>query len=86
MNKISLFFLLYIIPSFVFADFINLIQADKCETILEVFIEDDHVVVKLEIGEQDYPWFSGVIPQEYLADGTPRRVRKHIGINLCVRS
>ena len=35
------------------ADFINLIQADKCETILEIFINDDHIMTKLEIGEQD---------------------------------
>ena len=53
----------------VFADFINLIQADKCESILEVFINKENILVKLEIGEQDYQWFSDVIPQEYFKEG-----------------
>ena len=51
------------------ADFINLIQADKCETILEVFINDDHILAKIEIGEEDYQWFSDVIPRDYFKGG-----------------
>lgn len=69
MMRKGIFFLLLFFPSSLFADFINLIQADKCETILEVFIQDEIIVVKLEIGEQDYQWFSNVIPEEYLAGG-----------------
>jgi len=51
------------------ADFINLVQADKCESILEVFIEEDHIIAILEIGENDYQWFSNVIPHEFFSKG-----------------
>jgi hypothetical protein len=51
------------------ADFINLVQADKCESILEVFIEEDQIIAILEIGENDYQWFSNVIPQEFFSKG-----------------
>jgi hypothetical protein len=66
------FILLIVLCSISFqllADFINLIQADKCETILEVFINDNNILVKLEIGEQDYQWFSDVIPKEFFEGG-----------------
>ena len=65
----GLFFVLLCWPSLLFADLINLVQADKCETILEVFIADDKILVKLEIGELDYQWFSDVVPQEYFHGG-----------------
>lgn len=64
-----LIFIFFLSSSTAMADFINLIQADKCETILEIFINDSHILAKLEIGEQDYPWFSDVIPQRYFEDG-----------------
>jgi hypothetical protein len=51
------------------ADFINLVQADKCESIIEIFIEDDHILARLEIGENDYRWFSDVVPREFYQSG-----------------
>jgi hypothetical protein len=51
------------------ADYINLIQADKCETIIEMFIEDDSLRITFEIGENDYQWFHHVIPERYLEGG-----------------
>jgi len=51
------------------ADFINLVQADKCESIIEIFIEDEHIIARLEIGENDYAWFSDVIPQNIYQTG-----------------
>jgi len=51
------------------ADFINLVQADKCESIIEVFIEDDRILARLEIGENDYRWFSDVVPREFYQSG-----------------
>ena len=69
MKKIILLIALSFISKELFADFISLIQADKCETILEVFINEKNIVVKLEIGEEDYQWFSDVIPQDYFKGG-----------------
>ncbi len=69
MKKIILLIVLSSISFQLLADFINLIQADKCETILEVFINDTNILVKLEIGEQDHQWFSDVIPKEYFVEG-----------------
>lgn len=69
MKKIILLIVLSSISSQLLADFINLIQADKCETILEVFINDTNILVKLEIGKQDHQWFSDVIPKEYFDEG-----------------
>ncbi len=69
MRRQYFIFLLFLLPSIAFADFINQIQADKCETILEVFINSDHILARLEIGEQDYQWFSDVIPREYFEGG-----------------
>ena len=64
--KLTLFILLlFAFSPGAFADFISLIQADKCETILEIFVEEENIIVKLEIGERDYQWFSGVIPEDY---------------------
>ena len=69
MKKFIILIALSFISKELLADFINLIQADKCETILEVFINDHHILAKLEIGEQDYQWFSDVIPKEYFEGG-----------------
>lgn len=66
------FILLNVLSSISFqllADFINLIQADKCETILEIFINDNNILVQLEIGEQDYQWFSDVVPKDFFKYG-----------------
>lgn len=69
MKKFILLILLCSISFQLLADFISLIQADKCETILELFINDDHILAKIEIGEADYPWFVDVIPQDYFEGG-----------------
>jgi hypothetical protein len=36
---------------------------------VELFIADGQIVVRFEIGEQDYQWFSDVIPQEVFEGG-----------------
>ena len=51
------------------ADFISLIRADQCETITEVYIEEDQIRVTFEIGEQDYLHFLQLIPEEYIENG-----------------
>ncbi len=71
----NLFLILLLIYQSAQADFINLVQADKCESILEVFIEEDHIIARLEIGENDFPWFSNVIPQEFFSKGFSEKDR-----------
>jgi len=51
------------------ADFINLIRADQCESIIEIFIREDGIFVTLEIGEKDYPQFYRIIPEVYYNGG-----------------
>ena len=51
------------------ADYISLIRADQCETIVEIFVEKDEIRVSLEIGEQDYPFFKWIIPEDYFTHG-----------------
>ena len=48
------------------ADFISLIQADKCETIIEMYIEEDHLRVTFEIGLNDLVYFPELTPLELL--------------------
>ena len=48
------------------ADFISLIQADKCETIIEMYIEEDHLRVTFEIGLNDLVYFPELTPPELL--------------------
>ncbi len=51
------------------ADIISLIRADQCETITEIYIEEDQIRVTFEIGENDYVHFNSLIPEEYMEDG-----------------
>ena len=48
------------------ADFISLIKADECETIIEVFIEDGQIKVTYEIGLLDWKYFKEIIPGDLL--------------------
>ncbi len=57
------------------ADYISLIQADKCETLIEIFVYEDSVRVILEIGEQDYKWFKNIIPVKYYEEGFAETTR-----------
>ena len=57
MKRTLFILLLFVFSPGAFGDFISLIQADKCATILEIFVEEENIIVKLEIGEQDYQWF-----------------------------
>ena len=47
------------------ADYINLIRADQCETIIEVFIDEGEVRVTFEIGEVDHEYFRWIVPSQY---------------------
>ena len=72
LSVLKYLFIITLIPSSFLAlraDYINLIQADKCETIIEMLIEDDSLRITFEIGENDYQWFTNVIPETYFAGG-----------------
>jgi hypothetical protein len=69
MKRTSAIFFFLCISLIVKADFINLVQADECETIVEVFVSGELIRVSMEIGEQDYQWFSDVIPDSLLDAG-----------------
>lgn len=43
-----------------------MIRADQCETIIEVYIEDDRIRVTYEIGLNDWKYFKEIIPKDLL--------------------
>ncbi len=51
------------------ADFISLIKADQCETIIEMFVEEDQIRITFEIGLDDLKYFKEIITDEILQDG-----------------
>ncbi len=73
------------------ADFINLVQAEDCSTILEIYISGSEIRVVLEIGEADYQWFSDVIPDRVFPEGYKEserefRWRKFIKSGLVIKA
>ncbi|MGI9530152.1 hypothetical protein [Lutimonas sp.] len=50
------------------ADFISLIRADQCETIIEIYVEEGQIRVTYEIGLKDWKYFKQIVPQELLID------------------
>ncbi len=65
--KIKYFlFFFYLFPVICFADFISLIKADQCETIIEVYVEENQLRVTFEIGINDLIHFSELIPMGML--------------------
>jgi len=67
--------LIFIGVSESWADYITLIQADKCETIIEFRIEENHLKITFEIGEKDAQWFKNIIPEKYYPDGYSDKTR-----------
>jgi hypothetical protein len=51
------------------ADFISLIRADQCETIVEIFIHEEGIKVTFEVGEKDYPHFKKIVPDIFYKEG-----------------
>lgn len=76
MKKINLFIITFLFFCFpVKADFVNLIRADKCETIIEVFIEDYQIRVTFEVGLKDWKYFKEIIPIELLNEDVKKIIR-----------
>jgi len=68
-KKVYLIIALIFTPLVTRADFISLIRADQCETIIEIFIREDGVKVTFEIGEKDYPYFDRILPEAFFEGG-----------------
>jgi len=74
MLKTAYSFLLFILSfivclQIVKADYITLVQADKCDTIIEIHIQEGSLRIIYEIGEKDYQWFKHIIPAKYYEGG-----------------
>ncbi len=65
----SILFFLFLILDSAKADFISLIRADQCESIVEIFILEEGIQVNFEIGEKDYPYFQRIIPDTFYEGG-----------------
>ena len=61
-----IFLLFYGLPAR--ADFISLVKADECETIIEVFIEEGQIRVTYEIGLIDWKYFKEIVPGDLLSE------------------
>ena len=62
---ISLFLAGY--PSHILADWINLTGAENARNIAEIYVEKDHVKVKLEVFVEDIPLFKELIPDQFFS-------------------
>jgi hypothetical protein len=68
-KKIIILLLLSISIHTARADFISLIRADQCESIMEIFILENGIRITFEIGEKDYPYFKRIVPETFYQGG-----------------
>jgi len=74
-NRHILFYLSIIIlfPAISQADWINLSGSENSRNIAEIYIEEDHVKIKLEIFVQDLVLFQELIPDDFFPEAIPDR-------------
>ena len=75
-NLIPLFLFTIVItffPSIVQADWINLTGAENARNIAEIYIEKDHVSIKLEVFVQDLLAFDELVPDDFFPEPIPGR-------------
>jgi len=75
-NLILLFLFTIVItlfPSIVQADWINLTGAENARNITEIYVEKDHVTIKLEIFIQDLLAFDELVPDDFFPQLIPGR-------------
>ena len=75
-NLILLFlFTLFIslVPQMTQADWINLTGAENARNIAEIYIEKDHVTIKLEVFVQDLLAFDELVPDDFFPEPIPGR-------------
>jgi hypothetical protein len=66
-------FILVLFPLKSNADWINMTGAENARNIAEIYIEDDHVLIKLEIFVQDMLIFEDLIPDDFFPEPIPGR-------------
>ena len=66
--RLSLVSLLILWAPYIRADWMNLTGAETSENIVEIYILDDHVKVKLEVYVGDLEKFEELVPDEWLKD------------------
>jgi len=67
--KVGIFLFLMLSPFLVSADFIDVLKADDCESIIELYVDKQGVTARFEIGEEDFSIFSDIIPEKYFEGG-----------------
>jgi len=60
-------------PSVTYADWINFSGAENSRNIAEIYVEKDHVKIKLEVYVQDIIIFAELIPDEFFPEPIPGR-------------
>ncbi|MGI9537110.1 MAG: hypothetical protein ACR2PB_08560 [Desulfocapsaceae bacterium] len=60
-------------PSLLLADWINLTGAENARNIAEIYVEKDHVKIKLEIYVEDIPLFKELIPDQFFSKPVANR-------------
>ena len=66
---ISLFLVGY--PSLILADWINLTGAENARNIAEIYVEKDHVKIKLEVFVEDISLFKELVPDHFFPNLSP---------------
>ena len=66
-------FLIVLTPIKVYADWINLTGAENARNIAEIYVEKDHVRIKLEVFVQDLIIFDEMIPESFFPEIIPGR-------------
>jgi hypothetical protein len=66
-------FLIVLTPIKVYADWINLTGAENARNIAEIYVEKDHVKIKLEVFVQDLIIFDEMIPESFFPEPIPGR-------------
>lgn len=74
--RLSLISLLVLWAPYIRADWMNLTGAETSENIVEIYILDDHVKVKLEVYVADLKKFEELVPDEWLKDSVGRSGNK----------
>lgn len=69
MKNVLLFFLIILIPpSLAQADWINLTGAENSRNIAEIYVENDHVKIQLEVYIQDLLIFNELVPDSLFSE------------------
>ncbi|MCP3892465.1 MAG: hypothetical protein GY702_26865, partial [Desulfobulbaceae bacterium] len=72
-NSFLLFLLIILYPPLSHGDWINLTGSENARNIAEIYVEKDHVKVKLEVFVEDLLLFKELIPDDFFPTARPGR-------------